>query len=94
MKALTTSRLIDSCLMESARMNSHVFALNRKPCRENLTLAGYDLTGADCVAICEPMLMVHNAEDKFSNPLTYNPKRFLELNESKDADFGDDLGHR
>ena len=23
MKALTTSRLIDSCLMESARMNSH-----------------------------------------------------------------------
>lgn len=85
MKGLFSSAFIDSCVMESARMNTHIFALNRKP--HGFMIDGYSFDGVDCVALCEPMLMLHEAStDKFSNPLVYNPDRYSKpMNESKAA---------
>jgi cytochrome P450 len=86
-RSLLSSPLLDSCIMESARMNSHIFALIRKP-KKQKTLKDYYIGNADSVVICEPMLMLYDgAKGVFADPLKYNPDRFLEpMNESKSAE--------
>ena len=82
-KGLFKSQFIDNCIMESARLNSHIFALNRAP-KKTTQIGEYDVSDVDVVALCEPMLMSYEAsKDIFSDPLKYNPYRFE--NESKDA---------
>jgi cytochrome P450/alkylated DNA repair dioxygenase AlkB len=78
MKAIFTSNLIDAVVMESARLTSHIFSLNRLP-KEKKTLGDYYVGDVDIVAFCEPMLMVHDcANEIYSGDTTkYNPDRFL-----------------
>lgn len=75
-RSIFSDRLVDACVMESARMNSHIFALNRQPMTGINTLGEYFVGDVDSVALCEPMLMIYEAAaDKFSNPEVYNPNR-------------------
>lgn len=84
-RSLFASQVLDACVMESARMNSHIFALNRKPINR-MSIGEYWVGGADSVALCEPMLMNYDcADDVYKNPEIYNPNRFLVDNESKDV---------
>jgi len=85
---LYSSKVINSCMMESARLQSHIFALQRKPMVDNCILGGYDLSGADSVALCEPMLMsLDCSSDVFKDAHKYDPSRYLEpRNESDGAE--------
>jgi len=85
--ALFSAPILDACVMESSRMNSHIFALTRIPRIPNASVGGYYIGHADSVVICEPMLMMFDcADDVFSSPAVYNPARFLEpYNERKDS---------
>ena len=68
-KSLYNSPILNACVMESARMNSHIFALNRRPRSREATLGDYHVGDADCVALCEPMLMNYDCADEvFSTP--------------------------
>ncbi len=84
-KSLLASPILEACVMESARMNSHIFALNRKPQKSSAMLGKYFIGDADSVALCEPMLMMYDcAEDVFKDAIKYNPSRFLDpINEPK-----------
>lgn len=84
-KGIFTSKIVEHCLLESARMNSHVIAISRKPKRRNATLGNYYIGDADCVALCQSIYMLYDcAEEVYSNPLIYNPERYAEpLNEPK-----------
>lgn len=83
-KSLYASSILDACVMESARMNSHIFALNRKPINRDATIGGYYVGDVDCVAMCEPMLMNYDcAEENFKDAQQYNPDRFLSEKEKK-----------
>jgi alkylated DNA repair dioxygenase AlkB len=75
-KDLFSSQILDACVMESARMNTHVFALDRKPKTNTAVLGDYYIGETDCIALCEPMMMVYDCSP-FEDPLKYNPDRFL-----------------
>eukprot|EP01084_Bolivina_argentea_P171988 297945_1 len=94
MKSMFSSKLLGLCIHESARLNTHIFALNRIP--KNKQFLGKYYIGPDdfsdhqnyCVAICEPMLMkCQYANEKYSNPLTYNPDRYLNSESQKSYDL-------
>ena len=81
-KALFALPILDACFKETCRMNTHIFALNRRPKDINATLGEYYVGDAQCVALCEPMYMVWNsAGDIYKQASEYNPKRFLEKDE-------------
>ncbi len=83
-KSIYSSPILESCLMESARMTSQILALNRKPKNIDATLGGYYVGDADSIALCEPMMMNYEcAEENFKNPMKYNPDRFIEDKEKK-----------
>lgn len=92
---LFKSELINSCVIESGRMNVHIFPLNRKPKSTESCIGDYYIGDAQIVGVCEPMLMTDiYAEDVFKNPKCYNPGRFMGENpEPKDSavllTFGD-----
>lgn len=73
-KGLLSCQILDSCVMESARMNTHIFPLTRKPLKKK-TLGDYYVGNVDCVVLCEPMMMVHEAS-LFKNSLSYDPDRY------------------
>ena len=73
--SLFGSPVLESCVLESARINSHVFALQRLP-KDKTIINGYDVSDVDSVALCEPMLMIYN-QDKYKDPTKYNPMRFI-----------------
>jgi cytochrome P450 len=86
LKGLFSSTIIDDCVMESARMNSHVFALNRQPL-DAMTIGDYFISGVQSVVLCEPMFMKEPgiADDLYSDPTVYNPDRFSNKKEPKDS---------
>ena len=87
-RGLMASPLVDACVMESARTNSHVFAMNRKPKDRNMTLGEYYVGSTDSVGLCQPQLMkLDHASDVFKDPGVYCPDRFLPpRSESKKSD--------
>lgn len=95
MKSLFASELIDGCVMESSRLCSHVFALNRKP-EKKKQLGDYYIGNCDSVALCEPLLMsLDCSNDLYSNPLEYNPERFIgKKSEKKTPDSILTWGHK
>lgn len=71
------ANLLNSCVLESARMNSHVFAITRDT-NKSSTLGDYYIGNIDHVVLCEPILMLsEDAIDNFKNPSKYYPERFL-----------------
>lgn len=83
MRGLIGDSVIDACVMESCRLNTHIFALNRKPL-DMKSIGDYYVGDVDVVAICEPMLMKYEcAEDLFQDSEKYNPDRYLGVNGQK-----------
>jgi cytochrome P450 len=83
--AVFSAPLLDACVTESCRMNTHVFALQRKPKSLNAVLGEYYVGNCDSVALCEPMLMLERAP-MFKDASKYYPERFIGQNpEPKDA---------
>ncbi|KAL1924084.1 uncharacterized protein VTP21DRAFT_7119 [Calcarisporiella thermophila] len=78
------SKLIKSCIMESARMNAHLFSIHRRPAKP-LTLGSYYVGQVDSVALCTSMLMVHNQASDciFQQALQYDPFRYHEPSRDK-----------
>ena len=82
-KSLFSSQLFEDCIMESARMNCHIFGLNRTP-ENKKTLGDYYIGDADVVAYCAPMLMSTGyADEVFKDANTYNPDRYSVNKEPK-----------
>lgn len=81
------NEIIDSCVMETARLNSHILSLNRNPVKNDYILGDYYISDVDTVAICEPMLMCYECSgDKYADAQIYDPSRFLKpRSEPKDA---------
>lgn len=78
MKGLMACQILDACIMESARMTNHIFALQRRPRSKDAVLGNYYVGDADSVAYCGPMMMVHDsANDVYVNATEYNPDRFI-----------------
>lgn len=72
------SPLIDACVMEAMRLNSHIFAIARRPMSLK-TLGDYYIGDYDNIAICTSMLMCGTcANDLYHEPQNYDPRRFLE----------------
>jgi len=70
------TNLLHSCVLESARMNSHVFAITRNTTKIS-TLGDYYIGNIDHVALCEPILMTYpEASDTFDKPTEYFPERY------------------
>lgn len=71
--------LLNACFLESSRMNTHVFPLNRYPVDKNCALGNYYIGSAVSVGICAPVMMraENNAAEKFTNPGRYEPERFM-----------------
>lgn len=77
-KGLINCPEIRACVMEAARLNTHIFALHRRPIKPNSFLGEYFVGNVDSIALCEPMLMCFDcAGDKFLNADQYNPGRFI-----------------
>ncbi|AGF85680.1 P450 oxygenase domain-containing protein [Moumouvirus goulette] len=77
-KSLFEAPLLNSVVMESARLNSHVFALARKPKKVNKIGDFYISSDVDTISLCEPALMKFDiASDVYQNPSKYDPTRFL-----------------
>eukprot|EP01114_Cavostelium_apophysatum_P018477 TRINITY_DN571_c0_g1_i1.p2 TRINITY_DN571_c0_g1~~TRINITY_DN571_c0_g1_i1.p2 ORF type:complete len:476 (-),score=159.55 TRINITY_DN571_c0_g1_i1:60-1487(-) len=88
-KGLFASPLLDAVVMETARLNSHMFALNRTPVNKK-TLGNYYIGDSGSIALAEPMMMKYDcAGDRFENPQEFDPQRFLEprLESKKSADI-------
>lgn len=83
-KELFSSKLLDAMVHESARMNTHIFPLGRRPVDRNVTIGGYNVGNTDTIALCPPMLMLHSCS-KNADPLKYNPDRFISGGEKKFA---------
>lgn len=92
-RSVFSNKYLDACVMESARMNTHIFPLNRRSKHSSAMLGQYYIGDTECVAICEPIMMkdADGAAAKFASPATFNPQRFLtglidgQGPESKDA---------
>ncbi len=66
---LYKNKALNDCIMETARLNSHIFALNRKP-QKAMVVDGYVIdTDVDAVALCPPLIMRERS-------LEYDPLRF------------------
>jgi len=76
-KSLFADQVLDAVIHESARMNTHIFPIGRKPKHPDATIGGFYVGDTDCIALCPPMLMLHDCS-KNVNPSTFNPARFLQ----------------
>jgi len=71
------SNLLHAAVLESSRMNSHVFAITRATKRTSV-LGKYYVGNVDYIALCEPLLMTYpEASDTFENPTKYYPERYI-----------------
>lgn len=70
--------IVEACFNESARMNTHVFPLNRYPVNKNMALGEYYVGNVESIGICAPLLMCEDlASDVYTNPTIYRPERFM-----------------
>ncbi|RWS01198.1 hypothetical protein B4U79_16637 [Dinothrombium tinctorium] len=93
---LISSRILNACLMESARMDSHIFPLSRKPMNENIIGSEkYFIGDCDAVALCEPFMQKFDcAKNLFQNSEKYYPHRYFEpMNEKDTSDCVMTWGH-
>lgn len=74
-KSLFATPYLDACVMESARMNTYIFPLVRQGVDTD-AFGGYYIGDADCVALCEPLMMLYDSPT-FKEPLNYRPERFI-----------------
>jgi len=73
-----TCELVEACFNESARMNTHVFPLNRYPINKQMKLGEYFVGNVESIGLCAPLLMCDDlAADIYSDPKKYRPERFL-----------------
>lgn len=71
------NNLLQACVLESARLNSSIFAIMRN-CNKSSTLGTYYIGNIDHVALCEPILMAYPSASKtFDDPTRYYPERYL-----------------
>lgn len=75
-KTLFNTPFLDACVTESARMNTHVFPISRKPMNKLMSIGDYYLYNIDSVHLCEPIMMLYEGSPN-NFPLQYNPDRFL-----------------
>ena len=68
------SKVIEAAVMESARLNTHMFALNRKPINKK-TIGNYYIGDCDTLVLCEPILMKFDNAN-YTDAETYNPLRY------------------
>ena len=79
LEEINNQKLLENCLMESARINTHIFVSNRKP-KSNIVLGDHLIGKVDSVVICAPMLMHYGEANKyFKEPEIYNPNRFYDV---------------
>lgn len=71
----TASPLLDGVINESARMNTHIFPIGRRPTSTSTTLGEWYVGNTDCISLCPPMLMLHNCSPNVA-PTEYHPERF------------------
>lgn len=84
-KSLFASQILDGCVIESARMNSHIFPIQRKPLNKDACIGGYYVGDVNSIALCQPLMMVYECS-QFTEGQNYNPNRYMEpLNEPKAA---------
>lgn len=70
--------IVEACFNESARMNTHIFPLNRFPVNKQMKLGEYYVGGVESVGICAPLLMCDDlAADVYTDPKIYRPERFI-----------------
>lgn len=80
---------IHAVMMESARTNTHIFPLNRVPKKHTYILnEEYHVGKVDSIAVCSPMLTNFDAAtDKFKDPETYDPSRFMGKDSEKKGPY-------
>ena len=81
-KSLFADPCLDAVIHESARMNTHIFPIGRRPKYSDATIGDYYVGDTDCIALCPPMLMLHDCS-KNADPSSFNPSRFIDGHESK-----------
>lgn len=76
-KEILKSKLLENCVMESARMNIHLFSLNRHPVDKNKMIGNYYVGDADSIVLCGQFI---HFDESYEEPHTYNPDRFRDSN--------------
>lgn len=75
---IKNGQYVEACFNESARLNTHIFPLNRYPVKNTAVLGGYYIGNVESVGVCAPILMSGDcASDRYSNHTEYNPERFI-----------------
>lgn len=71
--------ILEACFLESARMNTHIFPLNRYPMSKECSIGEYYIGSAVSVGVCAPIMMSKKnyAQEIYTDPETYDPTRFL-----------------
>ncbi|OXA61559.1 putative lanosterol 14-alpha demethylase [Folsomia candida] len=76
-RGIMDAPFLDACILESARLNSHLFAIGRTPTGMK-SLGGYSIGDVDTVAICELLVHIYgSASNVFSDATRYNPDRYF-----------------
>lgn len=75
-KSLLADETLNAVIHETARMNTHIFPIIRKPINKSIVIGDFFMGDTDCIALCPPMLMLYD-EAKFPKSLEYNPDRYI-----------------
>ncbi|RWR98904.1 hypothetical protein B4U79_18534 [Dinothrombium tinctorium] len=77
---IINSSLLNACIMESARLNTHLMSLCRLPARTNLIIGdeNYLIGVADTIAICAPLMHTFECSSAlFNDAECYDPLRYF-----------------
>jgi cytochrome P450 len=81
--ALLKGPILNACVMEMARLTTHIFSIPRMPMSRFSSLGPYHIGKEyDSVSLSGQMVMVHTADAQrtYHDALTFNPTRFLGKN--------------
>lgn len=76
---ILNSSLLTACVMESARLNTHIVSICRVPSMRDLVIGKeqFQIGDANVVAISPPLMQVFECSDGvFENSDLYNPRRY------------------